>query len=210
LSDPLRERLLAERDERRRIAELVHDGPVQYLAALTQMVEAVVRSLEDGDTEAARTIGVRALEVAREASAELREIVQGLEPRTLHEYGFVAAVRELVERMLVPRGARCDLDLEQAPALGEGASSGLYQVARDTIDQVIRRGPPSSVRISLRQTPSGGAELLITDDGAPERRQTVVDGLAERVTDLNGQLETGRDGAWTTVRVVLPPSALLL
>ena len=63
MSDPLRERLLAERDERRRIAELVHDGPVQYISALIQMVEATVRSLEADDTEAARAIGVRALEV---------------------------------------------------------------------------------------------------------------------------------------------------
>jgi signal transduction histidine kinase len=210
LSEALRERLLAERDERRRIAELVHDGPVQYLSALMQMVEAAVRSLEVGDTEAARAIGVRALEVAREAAAELREIVQGLEPRTLHEHGFAATVRELSERTLVPRGARCELDLDRGPALGVGASSGLYQVVRETIDQVVRRGPPTAVRIGLRPTESGGAELTISDDGAPERRQTVVDGLAERVADLNGRLETERDGTWTTVRVVLPPSALLL
>ena len=108
------------------------------------------------------------------------------------------------------RGATCEFDLDQAPRLGDGASSGLYQVTRDTIDQVVRRGPPSAVRIGLRETASGGAELTIADDGAPERRQTVVEGLAERVADLNGQLETGRDGAWTTMRVVLPPSALLL
>jgi signal transduction histidine kinase len=210
LSDPLRERLLAERDERRRIAELMHDGPVQYLSALIQMVEATVRSLEADDAESARAIGVRALEVAREAAAELREIVQGLEPRTLHELGFAAAVSELVERSLVSRGVRCELDLERGPSLGEGASSGLYQVARETLDQVVRRGPPTAVRIGLHATESGGAALTISDDGAPERRQTVVDGLSERVSDLNGMLTTTRDGAWTTATVTLPPSALLL
>jgi signal transduction histidine kinase len=210
LSDPLRERLLAERDERRRIAELMHDGPVQYLSALIQMVEATVRALEADDTEAARTIGVRALEVAREAAAELREIVQGLEPRTLHELGFAAAISELVERNLVSRGVRCELDLERGPSLGEGASSGLYQVARETLDQVVRRGPPTAVRIGLHPTESGGATLTISDDGAPERRQTVVEGLSERVSDLNGQLTTAREGTWTTATVVLPPSALLL
>jgi signal transduction histidine kinase len=210
LSDPLRERLLAERDERRRIAELVHDGPVQYISALIQMVEATVRSLEADDTEAARAIGVRALEVAREAAAELREIVQGLEPRTLHELGFAAAVSELVERTLVPRGVPCELDLERGPRLGEGASSGLYQVVREMLDQVVRRGPPNAVRINLNATESGGVELTISDDGAPERRQTVVDGLSERVADLNGELSTSREGSWTTAKVVLPPSALLL
>jgi len=142
LSDPLRERLLAERDERRRIAELVHDGPVQYLSALIQMVEAVVQSLDADDAPGARAIAIRALEVAREGAVELREIVQGLEPRTLHELGVIAALEELAMRAVGSRGAKLELDLASAPALGEGASSGLYQVARETLDQVVRRGPP--------------------------------------------------------------------
>lgn len=210
MSDALRERLLAERDERRRIAELVHDGPVQYLSALIQMVEAVVQSLDADDAEAARTIAVRALEVAREGALELREIVQGLEPPTLHELGVVAALAELSQRTVGLRGAAIELDLGEAPMLGEGASSGIYQVARETLDQVIRRGPPTTLRISLRSTESGGARLAITDDGAPERRQAVIDGLVERVTELNGRVETTHDGRWTTVSVTLPPSALHL
>ena len=36
----LRERLVAERDERRRLAELIHDGPVQHVAAIAQMLDA--------------------------------------------------------------------------------------------------------------------------------------------------------------------------
>ena len=66
------------------------------------------------------------------------------------------------------------------------------------------------MRVTLRPTASGGAELTITDDGAPERRQAVIDGLVERVTELNGRVETTNDGAWTTVSVTLPPTALHL
>jgi signal transduction histidine kinase len=210
LSDPLRERLLAERDERRRIAELVHDGPVQYLSALIQMVEAVVQSLDADDGPGARAIAIRALEVAREGAVELREIVQGLEPQTLHEFGVVAALEELALRSVGSRGSKLELDLATAPTLGEGASSGLYQVARETLDQVVRRGPPATVRVTLRPTSNGGAELVITDDGAPERRQAVIDGLVERVSELNGRVETTSDGGWTTVSVTLPPTALHL
>ena len=76
--------------------------------------------------------------------------------------------------------------------------------------QVVRRGPPTTVRLALRPTASGGVELTITDDGAPERRQAVIDGLVERVTELNGRVETTSDGTWTTVSVTLPPTALHL
>ncbi|MFN8221837.1 MAG: histidine kinase [Gaiellales bacterium] len=210
MSDALRERLLAERDERRRIAELVHDGPVQYISALIQMVEALIQALDADDPAAARTIATRALEVAREGAVELREIVHGLEPPTLHALGLVPALRELAERIVGLRGVALDLDLENAPKLGESASSGLYQVARETLDQAIRRGPPTTVRIAIRRTTSGGVELEIADDGAPERRQAVIDGLVERVGDLNGRVETTSEGAWTTTRVTLPPSALHL
>ena len=96
--DALRERLRGERDERRRIAELVHDGPVQHVAALTQMLDAAVDAI-DTDPAAARAITVRALEVARDAVAELREIAAGLEPVALHEDGLASAVRELTGRI---------------------------------------------------------------------------------------------------------------
>jgi hypothetical protein len=52
--------------------------------------------------------------------------------------------------------------------------------------------------------------LVIADDAAPERRQAVTDGLAERATELNGTFTTTREGTRTIVRVELPPSATLL
>jgi two-component system NarL family sensor kinase len=206
----LRERLLAERDERRRIAELVHDGPVQHVSALTQMLDAATQALDVGDAAGARRITARALEVARDAAAELREIVAGLEPAMLHELGFASAVRELAERVAGRRGVELTLDLDEGVMLGEGARSGLYQVVREALDQAVRRGPPTHVAIALAVTSAGGASVTIVDDGAPERRQAVVDGLAERARDLNGRLETSFDGRWTTTRVVLPPSATVL
>lgn len=206
----LRERLLAEQDERRRIAELVHDGPVQHVSALTQMLGAATHALDAGDAEGARRITARALEVARDAAAELREIVAGLEPALLHELGFATVVRELAERVAGRRGVQLDLRLDEEVALGESARSGLYQVVREALDQAVRRGPPTRVAISLETTPAGGVAVTVVDDGAPERRQAVIDGLAERARDLNGTLETSFDGRWTTIRVVLPPSATVL
>ncbi len=41
----LAERILAEQEERRRLAELLHDGPVQQLAAISQMLDAGLADL---------------------------------------------------------------------------------------------------------------------------------------------------------------------
>ena len=65
---------------------------------------------------------------------------------------------------------------------------------REALDQAARRGPPSAVAVTLVRTPTGGVELAVSDDGAPERRQAVLDGLAERAAELNGTFEATRDG----------------
>jgi signal transduction histidine kinase len=203
------ERLLAERAERRRIAEQLHDGPVQHVAALSQMLDALVQALDAGDLPASGPIAARAFAVARSTADELRGIVAGLEPITLDEVGLAAAVREVAVRTVGRRGAAVELDVDEG-GLGEGARSSVFQVIREALDQAARRGPPSAVRISLVRTPTGGVELVVSDDGAPERRQAVLDGLAERAAELNGSFEASRDETWTTIRIVLPPSAARL
>ena len=205
----LAQRLLAERAERRRIAEQLHDGPVQHVAALSQMLDAAVHALEQDDAEGGKRIAARALQVARDAAEELRGIVTGLEPVALHEIGLDAAVRELAERTVGRRGATVEVAIEEE-GIGEGARSSLFQVVREALDQAVRRGPPSEVSVSMTQTPTGGVELVISDDGAPERRQAVIDGLAERAAELNGTFDARREGPLTTIRVVLPPSAARL
>jgi two-component system, NarL family, sensor kinase len=205
----LAERLLAERAERRRIAEQLHDGPVQHVAALCQMLDAAVAALEEDDVSAGVRLAARGLAVARDAAEELRGIVAGLEPVALHEVGLAAAVRELAERTAGRRGASLDVRIDDDD-LGEGASSSIFQVVREALDQAVRRGPPSAVSVALERTPAGGVRLEISDDGAPERRQAVIDGLAERAAELNGSFDAARTGRWTTIRIVLPPSAARL
>ena len=94
----LAERILAEQEERRRLAELLHDGPVQHLAAIAQIVDAGLAALRGGDRERADEILTRGLELSRNASRELRALCDDLEPKVLSQLGFAAAVSALVRR----------------------------------------------------------------------------------------------------------------
>lgn len=205
----LAERLIAERAERRRIAEQLHDGPVQHLAALSQMLDATVHAIEDGDTAAGARLASRALQVARDAAEEVRGIASGLEPVALDELGLDAAVRELLARTLERRGTAVAVSIDD-DGLGTGARSSLFQIIREALDQAAGRGPPTAVEVALARTSSGGVELVVSDNGAPERRQAVIDGLAERATELNGTFSTERDNDRTVIRLTLPPSATTL
>ena len=54
----------------------------------------------------------------------------------------------------------------------------------------------------------GGAELVVSDDGPPERRSAVLEALAERAATLNARFSSEvRYPRGSTIRVELPPSA---
>lgn len=203
------ERLAAEQHERRRLAELLHDGPVQQLAAIAQMLDAAGQAITAGRHDTALGIVARALDVTREATSDLRELMEGIEPAVLHEQGFGAAVRALADRIGARReiALEVEVDVDAGERLGEGARAGLYQIVRESLEHAVRRGPPTRITVALAETDSGGAVLVVADDGAAERRQAVVDGLAARAADLNATLAVERTGEGTAVRVTLPPSA---
>ena len=204
----LAERILAEHEERRRIAELLHDGPVQHLAAISQMLDAGLVTLGEGDTERATDVFARGLELTRDATRELRALCDDLEPRILRELGFVAAVEAHVRRLSARHGVEFQLELDEADVLGEHAATALYQILRDAIEQAVKRGTSTRIEIALHATPAGGTELVIVDDGPPERRSAVLEALAERAATLNARFSSEiRYPRGSTIRIELPPSA---
>jgi two-component system, NarL family, sensor kinase len=204
----LAERVLAEEEERRRLAELLHDGPVQHLAAISQILDSALAALRAGNGNRADEIVSRGLELARGASRELRALCDDLEPRVLRELGFAAALEAVARRYGARHEVRIELAVEYADHLGENARTALYQIAREAIDQAVRRGAPTLIEVSLLPVPGGGAELFVSDDGPPERRAAVLEALAERAATLAARFSSEvRYPRGSTIRVELPPSA---
>jgi two-component system NarL family sensor kinase len=204
----LAERILAEQEERRRLAELLHDGPVQHLSAITQTLDVALATLREGDSARADELLVRALDLTREAARELRGLSEDLEPKALRQLGFAAAVGALARRYSSRHEVELVVDVDHGDELGEHAQTALYQILREAIDQAVRRGAPSRIEVSLGPTANGGAELVVSDDGPPERRSAVLEALAERAATLNARFSSEvRYPRGSTVRVELPPSA---
>ena len=204
----LAERMLAEQEERRRVAEQLHDGPIQQLSAIAQMLDAGLSELADGESERASEVFTRGLELVRDAARDLRGLCDDLEPRVLHQVGFEPAVAALTRRLASRHDVEIDLDVSQAAELGENAAVALYQILRETAEQAVRRGPPTRIEISLRPTEAGGVELVVADDGPPERRAAVLEALAERAATLNGRFSSEvRYPRGSTLRIDVPPAA---
>ncbi len=202
----LQERLLeAEQDERRRIALFLHDGPVQNLSGIALMLDAAVHSIEAGQHEQALAVIRSVLVRQRETIRELRDLSFALEPVVLRDQGFGPALKALAEQMGTSSEVRIDLDVALAEELGQNTQAAVYTIVRECLEQSIRR---NAARIDVRmvETSDGATEIVITDDGAGERRRRIYEAIEERVRQLFGTLEIESEPG-TTVRVLLPSHA---
>src|SRR2546426_8765406 len=205
LSDQL---ITAEQDERRRLANELHDGAVQSLSGVALMLDAGLNSIDEGRGQEAQEIIHRALERHRATIGQLRNLSFNLEPVVLRDQGFAPAVRALTDQIELAHNVQVEIDVEAAEELAEKTQAAIYQIIREAIDQALHRGPPQTLSVTMRQTADGGVETAITDDAPGERRRRSLEELEERARTLNGVLTVDQgEEAGTTVRVVLPPYA---
>ena len=203
LSDHL---IIAEQEERRRLALFLHDGAVQSLSGVSLMLDAVIDSLEGGRLEEAMPVLTSALQRHRDTIRALRDLSFNIEPVVLRDQGFGPAVRAFAEQVGLSHQIQVDLDVDAADGLlAENARVAIYQIIRDAVNQAIGRGPPTRISITVTDAGNGTVETIVADNGAGERRRASFDDIEERARTLSGQVEVeaGEDGG-TALRIVLP------
>ena len=198
--------ITAEQDERRRLANELHDGAVQSLSGVALLLDAGLNSIAERRPEEAQQIIGRALERHRATIGQLRSLSFNLEPVVLRDQGFGPAVRALTDQVELAHDVFVELDVDAGEQLAQQAQAGLYQIIREAVNQAVRRGPPQNLSVHVRQAPDGSVETAVADDAPGERRRRSLEELEERARTLGGALtiEHGANGG-TTVRVVLPP-----
>src|SRR5438309_3581402 len=150
--------IAAEQDERRRIALFLHDGPVQNLAGIALMLDAALHSIMTGKLDDATSVLASALDRQRTTIRELRDLSFALEPVVLRDQGFGPALQALAEQVGTANQIRIDLDIDAAEEIGEAAQVATYTIIRELLDQAVRRGPPTTVDVTMKATADGGLE----------------------------------------------------
>jgi signal transduction histidine kinase len=206
-SEGLDRLIAAEQDERRRIALFLHDGPVQNLAGIALMLDAALHSITTGKLDDAKSVLSSALDRQRATIRELRDLSFALEPVVLRDQGFAPALQALAEQVGTANRIRIDLDVTAAEKIGESAQVATYTIIRELLDQAIRRGPPTTVKVSMKATGDGGLETCVADNAEPERRRRSFEAIEERVKQLHGRIDVAVDDEGTRVLVTLPPYA---
>jgi signal transduction histidine kinase len=196
-----RTRLAATAEEaRRRVVRDLHDGAQQRLAHALVLMQLTERALAS-DADGARELLDEAIEQAKAANRELRDLARGIRPAMLARAGLPAALDALAAGMPIP----VDTDV----AVGrfcEPVEAAAYFVAAEALTNVIKHADASHACVRAYTT-ARGLVLEVHDDGVggacPHGSGLV--GLAERVAAFGGRLRVDSPpGAGTLVSCELP------
>jgi PAS domain S-box-containing protein len=209
----------AQDDERRRIAQMLHETTAQDLAALKMhlaRLNRTVSSLSDTD----RSALAESISLAEQSITEIRTLSYLLHPPFLDEAGLLSALRWYAAGFAARSGITVDLDLpESLDRLPLDTETALFRIVQESLINIHRHSGSETACIRLRHD-AERLVLEIEDRGRgmpnavlkhiPTGGSGVGVGIAsmsERVEELGGRLEvaSSEDGpTGTTVRVCLP------
>ncbi len=194
----------AEAGELRRIERDLHDGAQQRLVMLTIDLGLASERI-DADPEGAKRLVLEGQEQARQALAELRNLVRGIAPAILLDRGLIAAIESIAARGPVPTAVRSDL----APGerLPDAVERAAYFVVAEALANVSKHSSAQHCEVRCRRE---GERLVaeVWDDGiggAAVGAGGGLAGLAGRVEGVDGTFSiSSPSGGPTVVRAEFP------
>jgi signal transduction histidine kinase len=202
--------LRAHEDVCRRLAEQLHDDPIQAVVAAGMRLEMLMRRLDDPEDRAA----VERIQVTiRAATSRLRAMVFELVPSELEAQGLAVALRAYLVHALEADGVRTTLHDRTTREASRATRTLLYRMAQEALSNVRNHAGASKVEVTLEER-AGFFSVLIADDGRgfdPEQALRVRPGhlglasMHERVALAGGALRLSSTvGAGATVEITLP------
>ena len=187
--------------ERMRIERDLHDGAQQRLVSLA-MELGRAKAKFGTDPEAAAEIVSQAHDQAKEALAELRNLVRGVHPPVLSDRGLDAALSGLAALSPVPVTVSVELP-SRPPAAIEAIA---YFVVAEALTNIAKHAHAHHARILVVRV-DDQLSVEVTDDGVggADPAGQGLSGLAARVAGVDGQFRvTSPTGGPTTLEVTLP------
>jgi len=208
--------VLGQEEERRHIAQELHDGPLQALIHLCRQIDAL-----DGPPSGPDPAGVRDTErlaamrsSVEDTVAELRSIARGLRPSVLDDLGLVASINQVVSEATERQGFESSFTIDgTVTRLPPAMELAVFRIAQEAVTNAERHASAHRVDVALRFG-DGWLGLSVTDDGAgfdPQRQfwgdnQSLgLPGMSERARLVGGRLRvTSKIGRGTTVDARVP------
>lgn len=202
----------AQENERRRIAQELHDDTVQSFIAVAQGVDLAMQWIENSPNRAIEMLKMARRQVT-ETVTSLRNLIADLRPPALEELGLVPALQMWAENL---HGIQFHIEVEgTARRLDEIRELTLFRCAQEAISNAQRHGRATEIFIEVSYQ-SECVSLTVSDNGKGFDVLAQINanasyghygllGIQERVHRLEGTVNlqsTPEHG--TTLQVVIP------
>jgi two-component system NarL family sensor kinase len=202
-----------QEEERARLARELHDGISQNLVGVRYAIDLASRQVRSGSDGASNAIDV-GIEALNGAIKEVRRLSHELRPRVLDDLGLTAALEALGHNFTERTGIEVDFEAAWKDRLKPEASTALYRVTQEALNNVERHAGASRVEIRI-QSVNDRVRMTISDNGNGFEENSVAAGrgglglrnMQERVAHFGGLLlvKSGPEG--TRLTAMLPKSA---
>ncbi|HYM24420.1 MAG TPA: PAS domain S-box protein [Vicinamibacterales bacterium] len=213
--------LQAQDEERRRIAQMLHETTAQDLAALKMLLARVQRTSPQL-SEAEKDLLAEMVVITDRSMEDVRTLSYLLHPPFLDEGGLLSALRWYVEGFARRSGIKVELDVPpDFPRLPRDVETTLFRIVQEALVNVYRHAESPTARIRLAVDPGDHNVTLEIQDsgrGMPSRIAARLSagegalgvgivGMRERVKQLGGTLDIESGDRGTLVRAVFPTLA---
>jgi signal transduction histidine kinase len=162
-----RQNLVAEEEERRRIARELHDETSQSLSGIALQLEALMEmSAKSGNQDAQFIAGLKKVQsLTVQVHKEVNRVMSNLHPAVLDTLGLVAAVRQHAKNSLLPLNINVTVEVKGTEMrFLPDVEAALFRVFQGSIGNIAEHSKAKNVSIVLVYQPNEFS-LSISDDG---------------------------------------------
>src|SRR5438477_7586398 len=204
--------MLAQDEERRRIARELHDGLGQHLIAAKMMLGALIQPQQTPDAKSqAHTDANRMID---DAIRQVRTISHLLHPPLLDEIGLLSALRWYTDGFAKRSGIEIKLEVpREFPRLGSEIETAIFKIAQESLTNVFRHADAQRATVKLEQQ-DGQVFISIVDNGKglpknllglqPGSYGIGIIGIKQRVEEHGGRFTLRNGNPGTIVEVTIP------
>ncbi len=205
--------VLGQEEERRHLAQELHDGPLQSLIHLCRQIDTLTPGRGPQGPAPTPFASMRA--TVEETVAELRSIARGLRPSVLDDLGLVASINQVLVEATARQGFASRFDVTGSERrLQPAIELAIFRIAQEAITNIEHHAMAERVTLTLGFGDSG-LRLRVEDDGAgfdPNHqrrgdggRSLGLPGMTERARLVGARLRVdSAPGRGTTVETWLP------
>lgn len=143
------ERLMtSQEEERRRIAYELHDGLAQVAASAHQHLQTFAGHYRSRSEKMQAELN-QALKLAQRVVKETRQVMAGLRPTVLDDFGLASALRHEINTL---RTEQWDITYNESPnvlRLPPSVETAFFRVAQEALNNIRKHALSSQVRVSL-------------------------------------------------------------